>query len=55
MKPIKFTKGTIEKIDSNMNLVTLYNNDKIVYKYNDNDLNCADLYCKYKNITYLKP
>jgi len=53
MKAITFTSGTIEKTHTNMNIVILYNKDKVVYKFNENDLNCADLYCKYKNLKYI--
>jgi hypothetical protein len=53
MKSITFTKGTIELIDEDFYLITLYNKSKIVYKCNLNKWESLDLFCKHNNIIFI--
>jgi|688.fasta_scaffold59901_9 hypothetical protein len=58
MKSITFTNGTIELIDEDFYLITLYNKlelgqYEIVYKCNLNKWESLDLFCKHKNIIFI--
>lgn len=51
---MKFTHGTIERVDDIYDIVILYHGDNVVYKATYTKLESANLYCKHNNLKFIK-